>query len=313
MPCVAIYSTKAASRFCSCSSSGAGVALAQYRGYSNGDPFAAPQQHGLSGDQVAEQVAKRFIIDVAAAVLGFIIGAFFSPKLRPVRRLLLVVLFVAWAAFAWFGPDPFADWAAEALAVLCFFVALGIGLRLGVKAAIAREEEPPTSFGTAKWATEAYLQERGLFEGKGFFLGEFLENGSRNPLHYDRRRHLLTVAPTRSGKGVASIIPNLLTYQGSVFIIDPKGENAMITAGRRGRGDQARANSRHWPIRLSRRSLEHRSCRSRTQAGAIQSSRLDQGRRSGRRRKCLPPRRRPRPAETPMAKGASGTTKPKPC
>ncbi len=219
---------------------GVGVAFAQYRGYNGSDPFAAAQQRSLSGDQVAEQVAQRFILDVAAAVLGFIIGAFFSPKLRPVRRLLLVVLFVAWAAFAWFGPDPFADWAAEALAVLCFFVALGIGLRLGVKAALAREEEPPTSFGTAKWATEAYLRERGLFEGKGFFLGEFLEKDSRNQIHYSGARHLLTVAPTRSGKGVASIVPNLLTYEGSVFVIDPKGENAMITAPRRGRGDQAR-------------------------------------------------------------------------
>ena len=84
------------------------------------------------------------------------------------------------------------------------------------------------------------MQERGLFEGKGFFLGEFLEENNRNQIHYSGARHLLTVAPTRSGKGVASIVPNLLTYEGSVFVIDPKGENAMITAPRRGRGDQAR-------------------------------------------------------------------------
>ena len=37
---------------------------------------------------------------------------------------------------------------------------------------------------------------------------------------------------------MASIIPNLLTYQGSVIVIDPKGENARITADRRGTGDQ---------------------------------------------------------------------------
>ncbi|MBI1273326.1 MAG: TraM recognition domain-containing protein [Alphaproteobacteria bacterium] len=46
-------------------------------------------------------------------------------------------------------------------------------------------------------------------------------------------RHMLTLAPTRSGKGTAAIIPNLLTYPGSVFVIDPKGENAWVTAARR--------------------------------------------------------------------------------
>jgi type IV secretion system protein VirD4 len=47
---------------------------------------------------------------------------------------------------------------------------------------------------------------------------------------------LLTCAPTRSGKGVAAIVPNLLTYRGSVLVLDPKGENALITADRRGKG-----------------------------------------------------------------------------
>ena len=52
-------------------------------------------------------------------------------------------------------------------------------------------------------------------------------------LSYKSDRHLLTVAPTRSGKGTTQIITNLLTYEGSMLVIDPKGENAMITAKRR--------------------------------------------------------------------------------
>jgi len=214
---------------------GTGVAFARY-----GDEFffdpSATQHHVASGPLIAGRVMTQLV----AALAGFIIGAFFSPKLRGFRRLVLILLIIGGLAFAVFGPDPFADWMAGIVAFFVFFLALGIGLSLGRKALARQEEPPPTSFGTAKWATEAYLQERGLFEGKGFFLGEFHENGRRSPLHYDRGRHLLTVAPTRSGKGVASIIPNLLTYQGSAFIIDPKGENAMITAARRGRGDQAR-------------------------------------------------------------------------
>ena len=47
----------------------------------------------------------------------------------------------------------------------------------------------------------------------------------------DGPAHLLTMAPTRTGKGVGTIIPNLLTANRSVVCIDPKGENAII-AGR---------------------------------------------------------------------------------
>ncbi len=47
--------------------------------------------------------------------------------------------------------------------------------------------------------------------------------------------HLLTIAPTRTGKGVGTIIPNLIDYPGSVVCIDPKGENARVTARQRRR------------------------------------------------------------------------------
>lgn len=41
--------------------------------------------------------------------------------------------------------------------------------------------------------------------------------------------HILTVAPTRSGKGIGLVIPNLLHYPGSVLVVDPKGENYAVT------------------------------------------------------------------------------------
>ena len=44
-------------------------------------------------------------------------------------------------------------------------------------------------------------------------------------------RHMLTIAGSRAGKGVSLIIPNLLTYEGSALVIDPKGENAYIQLG----------------------------------------------------------------------------------
>ena len=56
------------------------------------------------------------------------------------------------------------------------------------------------------------------------------------PLGFDDDRHFVTIAGSRSGKGTSAIIPNLCLYPGSVICIDPKGENATLTALRRGSG-----------------------------------------------------------------------------
>ena len=54
-------------------------------------------------------------------------------------------------------------------------------------------------------------------------------------LRYDGAAHLVTIAPTRSGKGAGAVIPNLLAADRSALVIDPKGENARVTARARAR------------------------------------------------------------------------------
>ncbi|MFC6628340.1 type IV secretory system conjugative DNA transfer family protein [Sphingomonas yabuuchiae] len=54
-------------------------------------------------------------------------------------------------------------------------------------------------------------------------------------MRYAGPAHLLTIAPTRTGKGVGTIIPNLLEYPFAAVCIDPKGENARIAARQRGK------------------------------------------------------------------------------
>jgi type IV secretion system protein VirD4 len=68
--------------------------------------------------------------------------------------------------------------------------------------------------------------------GHGLFMGRSLYNRF---LHVELKddRHMITIAGSRGGKGVSAIIPNLLTFEGSVLCIDPKGENAKVTARRR--------------------------------------------------------------------------------
>lgn len=51
--------------------------------------------------------------------------------------------------------------------------------------------------------------------------------------HNFTEKHVLIVAGTRGGKGRDLIIPNLWAYSGSVFVLDPKGENAQRTHEKR--------------------------------------------------------------------------------
>jgi type IV secretion system protein VirD4 len=87
--------------------------------------------------------------------------------------------------------------------------------------------------GSAHFADERQVRDS-LGGSAGLIVGRENRRGGKL-LRYAGQAHLLTIAPTRSGKGVGAIIPNLLTADRSVFCIDPKGENARVTARARGR------------------------------------------------------------------------------
>lgn len=71
---------------------------------------------------------------------------------------------------------------------------------------------------------------RSFFEGLSSLFRSNSSNGSGNLLGWAGDGHIITIAPTRSGKGVGLVVPNLLHYPGSVLVVDPKGENYAITA-----------------------------------------------------------------------------------
>ncbi|PLX39578.1 MAG: transporter [Hyphomicrobiales bacterium] len=91
---------------------------------------------------------------------------------------------------------------------------------------------PPPVHGSAHWASPSHLIAAGLLsdtppdDGRGIVLGTVDEQH----LHWTGQSHLMTVAPTRTGKGTMQIIPNLLRYRGSAVVLDPKGELAAATA-----------------------------------------------------------------------------------
>ena len=92
------------------------------------------------------------------------------------------------------------------------------------------------SHGSARFANRKELKklERGKgHEDAGILIGRNPHTGRL--LRYDGPAHLITLAPTRAGKGVGTVIPNLLAAERSVLVIDPKGENARIAGEARRR------------------------------------------------------------------------------
>jgi type IV secretion system protein VirD4 len=86
---------------------------------------------------------------------------------------------------------------------------------------------------------EASLSSGQIRRRRDYTLRDFNRNALFSELHsyrgnddlfYSDEGHLLTVAPTGSGKGLAAIIPNLLTYHGPIVVTDPKGENYAVTS-----------------------------------------------------------------------------------
>lgn len=96
------------------------------------------------------------------------------------------------------------------------------------------------------WSNEGQLMDAGIIIPKAHRehiidkvrLGRLPIDGPEDDdlgilLWFQGEGHLLTVAPIGAGKGQRFILPNLLSYEGPVVVLDPKGENYRETAWRR--------------------------------------------------------------------------------
>ncbi len=81
--------------------------------------------------------------------------------------------------------------------------------------------------GDARFARSSEVRKAGLHADKGVIVGKY--NGQY--LMLDGQQFVLLAAPTRSGKGVAIVVPNLLNFSGSVVVLDIKLENFKLTSG----------------------------------------------------------------------------------
>ena len=84
-------------------------------------------------------------------------------------------------------------------------------------------------FGEARFAKTREIRDAGLMGTRGIILGLYM----KTYLMFGGSQHVSISAPTRSGKGVGIVIPNLLCWPDSVVCSDIKIENFAITSAYR--------------------------------------------------------------------------------
>jgi type IV secretion system protein VirD4 len=108
----------------------------------------------------------------------------------------------------------------------------GITLLVGLIYALWARGAP--LHGAARFARERELKRHGFRSTSGIVVGR----KGRRFLTFGGSEHVLVEAPTRSGKGTGIVIPNLLTWAGSVVVLDVKRENYDASAGFRAKYGQ---------------------------------------------------------------------------
>lgn len=92
---------------------------------------------------------------------------------------------------------------------------------------IALAKRKGSLHGQARWASEIEIERNNLRAKRGIILGK----KGRKYLVFGGSEHVMLYAPTRTGKGVGVVIPNLLNWPDSVVVLDIKKENWDVTAG----------------------------------------------------------------------------------
>lgn len=165
----------------------------------------------------------------AAALLALLAGLTAVIALSGLRRLSGDLNWATVPAWFWyFRHDP------EVQRWLKVGMLSAGGALLVLAFAIASQIRRPLH-GAARWASEAETRRAGLRARTGILLGR----KSGRLLVFGGQEHVMLYAPTRTGKGVGVVIPNLLTWPGSVVVLDVKRENWEATAGFRADHGQA--------------------------------------------------------------------------
>jgi type IV secretory pathway TraG/TraD family ATPase VirD4 len=176
---------------------------------------------------------------VAAGDKAMLMGS--NRRARAARRIKFIVgMPLCWLALAlvhaetgWFA----SNWIALPLWLFLVVLMFAFGQHL-VPGPLRRwfaamyPDDTPTTHGSAHFGTAA-IGARHLAPAApadAFVLGILPDAPRKHDARFRQDGHILTCAPTGAGKGVGGVIPNLLDYPGSAFVLDFKGENYAVTA-----------------------------------------------------------------------------------
>ncbi len=126
---------------------------------------------------------------------------------------------------------PGALWAMKGYPIVYkpFLIGFGVGLVLTIIIVVSTRFTRQKLHGEARFARIGEIRKGKLLAPEGIVLGKF----GGKVMRFGGSEHVMLEAPTRAGKGVGVIIPNLLDWPGSLVVLDIKHENYDNTAGYR--------------------------------------------------------------------------------
>ncbi|MFI3256050.1 MAG: type IV secretory system conjugative DNA transfer family protein [Psittacicella sp.] len=198
---------------------------------------------------------KKIIFIITSSIILLITGRYlttfiFTKIYNGNLNINLTNLYIYSQYFIGYKKIEAIIWALRVLNLLIGFSPILIYLAVKLVKANSNKE---SLYGDAKFATDEELKKSGLFfdEAQKFpevLVGKmpgkkstFVKSTSKFKdqfIKFANQQFIGVAAPTRSGKGVGIVIPNLLNFRDSVVVLDIKLENFEKTAGYRAQQGQ---------------------------------------------------------------------------
>lgn len=167
---------------------------------------------------------------VVATIGAFWLAGFFFFAFSKTNPFGKTNLSTWWTYWQFYHGDPVVakrlNVAAIVAAVLAYIAPLA--------AVMAAMRDVRSLHGEARFANSGEIEKAGLFGDTGIIIGKW----KNRFLLFPGMQFVLLAAPTRSGKGVGIVVPNLLNFNESAVVLDVKLENFLITSKFRAKNGQ---------------------------------------------------------------------------
>ena len=197
------------------------------------------KEYGLDNGSKPKK-SKRVLFFLLGSFLMVVLGFWAATQYVAVQAHyhsqlglpLFLGLYAPWQILFWqpyLSPILLAK--AKSIGILTFAIPIITFLVIAIK--LRKPSSIKDLHGSARWATLEEINKFGLLDGHGVYVGGFHDEARDMTIYlrHNGPEHILCFAPTRSGKGIGLIIPTLLAWLESTFVLDIKGENYALTSG----------------------------------------------------------------------------------